>query len=322
MKKKIILIHGDPISINSEIIYKSWKKIKKNLRSRIYLIGNYNLLNAQFKKLKFKIKLIKVKNIQSSNLEKNALKIIDMDCKFKNPFLINEKNSSRYVINSLNLAHKLALTKNVIGIINCPINKKLLKKAKIGVTEFLAKKNKIKDNSEVMVIYNKSLSISPMTTHMDVKHISNRLNKNLIFKKVQIIDSWFKKVFKKKPKIGVLGLNPHNAELQKNSEEKKIIIPAISKLKRYKLNIHGPLVADTIFIKEFKKYDIIIGMYHDQILPSFKAIFKFNAINLTLGLKYLRSSPYHGTASNIIKKNKADEISLLNCIRFINKFGS
>ena len=100
----------------------------------------------------------------------------------------------------------------------------------------------------------------------------------------------------------------------------KKIIPAIKNLKKRKLKIEGPLVADTIFINDFKNYDVIIGMYHDQILSPFKTLFKFDAINITLGLKYLRASPDHGTALNLIGKNKANPDSLLRCLNFISKF--
>ena len=82
-----------------------------------------------------------------------------------------------------------------------------------------------------------------------------------------------------------------------------------------------PLVSDTIFINDYKKFDVIVGMFHDQVLSPFKALFKFNAINITLGLKYLRVSPDHGVAKNLIGKNIADATSLLQCINFINKFG-
>ena len=98
------------------------------------------------------------------------------------------------------------------------------------------------------------------------------------------------------------------------------IIPAISYLKKLNFNIKGPLVADTIFIEDYKNYDVIVGMYHDQILAPFKTIFKFDAINVTLGLKYLRLSPDHGVALNIIKKNKANPLSLFECVKFVNKF--
>ena len=107
----------------------------------------------------------------------------------------------------------------------------------------------------------------------------------------------------------MLGLNPHNAELRKESEEKRLIIPVIQKIKKLGIKINGPLVADTVFIKDYKNYDIIIGMYHDQVLAPFKTIFKFDAINVTLGLKYLRVSPDHGVAKNLIRKNKANTLS-------------
>ena len=90
-------------------------------------------------------------------------------------------------------------------------------------------------------------------------------------------------------------------------------------MKKIGFKIEGPLVADTIFINDYKKYDVIVGMYHDQVLAPFKALFKFDAINITLGLKYFRASPDHGVARNIIKKNKANPSSLLECIKFVNK---
>ena len=92
-------------------------------------------------------------------------------------------------------------------------------------------------------------------------------------------------------------------------------------LKRRKFKINGPLVADTIFINNYKKYDVIIGMYHDQVLAPFKSLFKYDAINITLGLKYIRVSPDHGPAIELIKKNQANQLSLFQSIKFINNLG-
>lgn len=320
MKKKIIIVGGDPNSINSELIYKSWKKLDKSLRNRIYIISNYSLLKAQFKKLNYKIKLKKIKDIHKKNLE-NKLKIIDVNLRFKNPFKIPYKSSSNFILNSLNFGHKLALKKEIAGLINCAINKNLLVKSKIGVTEYLASKCKIKNNSEVMLIKNDKLAVCPITTHINIREISRKIKKELIITKVKTIENWYKKKLKKKPKMAILGLNPHNAEMRKDSEEKKNIIPAIKKLRRLGSNIKGPLVSDTIFINDYKKFDVIIGMYHDQVLTPFKTLYKFNAINITLGLKYLRVSPDHGVAVDIIGKKRANYASLMNCIKFINKFG-
>ena len=216
----------------------------------------------------------------------------------------------------------MAIKNKIKGIINCPVDKKLLKNTKkTGVTEFLAAKCKILNNSEVMLIHNKNFSVAPITTHIKLKDVSKKINKKLIINKILSLNKNFKKIFKKKPKIGILGLNPHNSELEKNSEEIKILKPSISKLKKNGLKIDGPLISDTLFIKNFKKYDVVVGMYHDQVLTPFKTLYQFDAINITLGLKYLRVSPDHGTAVDIIGKNSADYNSLLKCIKFLNNLG-
>ena len=107
----------------------------------------------------------------------------------------------------------------------------------------------------------------------------------------------------------MLGLNPHNAELRHQSEEVKTYYSCNNlSLKKSELKIDGPLVSDTIFIKDFKNYNLIVGMYHDQVLSPFKTMYKFDAINLTLGLKYLRTSPDHGIAKAKIMKNKANPL--------------
>ena len=171
------------------------------------------------------------------------------------------------------------------------------------------------------MIHNKKISVVPLTTHIDIKKISAKINSTFIQQKIQVLSKSYKNLFKKKPKIGVLGLNPHNAELKKESEELLHIIPAIKKLKKAGLNISGPLSPDTAFVKIYKDYDVIVGMYHDQVLTPFKALFKYDAINITLGLKYLRVSPDHGTAKNLIGKKKASSISLLKSINFVNLYG-
>ena len=168
-----------------------------------------------------------------------------------------------------------------------------------------------------MMIFNKELSVVPITTHINIKSVPNTITKNLIVKKVLSLKKNYEAIFKVVPKIAILGLNPHNNELRSSSEELKKIIPAINKLKKLKCKVSGPLPSDTAFTKNIrKKYNVIIGMYHDQVLTPFKALYGFNAINVTLGLKYLRVSPDHGTGRDIMKENKADFSSLIMAIKF------
>ncbi len=129
MKNKIILICGDPHSINTEIIFKTWSRLNSFLRNNIYLVGNYKLISNQLIKLKKKVIIQEVKSIHD-NVKSSKFKIIDIPLKFKNPYKISRSESSKYVLKSLDLAHKLALDKKVKGIINCPINKKLIASSK------------------------------------------------------------------------------------------------------------------------------------------------------------------------------------------------
>jgi len=316
MNNLICIIAGEPNSINSELIGKIWKK-KKNFKNlNIFIIGNYLLIKEQLKIIGMKLSIDKISTIEKKNFKRKLL-IYNVPLNFKNPFQVGSQAKSKYILKCFKLATELAKKKKISGFINCPINKReTFGNNFIGITEFLAKKERV-FGKEAMIIYNKNLSVCPITTHIRVARISKQISKKLIVNKLMTVNKFFVKKLKYKPKIGLLGLNPHNDELRKNSEEKKIIIPVIKKLKKKKIFVHGPLPGDTAFVNTRKdKFDIIVGMYHDQVLSPFKALYKFNAINITLGLPYIRISPDHGIGRNIIKKNIANPKSLLEAIKF------
>ena len=134
-----------------------------------------------------------------------------------------------------------------------------------------------------MIIYNKVICL-PLTTHIPIKNVAKKINRVEIVNKVNLISLFWKKKFNKKVKIAVTGLNPHCESIDKFNEDKKIILPSINFLKKKSFNIYGPYSADTIFLnKNREKFDVIIGMYHDQVL-TIKTLFEYDAINLTLGL--------------------------------------
>ena len=311
---KFAIILGEPNSINSEILAKSIATKKKCI-----IIGSYELIKLQLKTLKIRKKIEKIQSINNLSFKEKKLRILDIPLKFEKPFSVDPRRSAVYIKKCFHIAHKLCLKKKLNGFINCAIDKKnLFKNQNIGITEFLAKKNKI-FNSEVMMIYNKHLSVVPLTTHIRIRSISKFIKKDIIKKKLKTLNNFYLKYFKKKPRIAVLGLNPHNLESRFNSEESKIIAPVIKSLKT-KLKISGPYSSDMIFLKNnYKKFDVIVGMYHDQVLAPFKAIFQFDAINITLGLPYLRISPDHGTAKDKIKLNLSNPESLNKCIKTISE---
>ena len=313
MKNIIAIIAGDPESINSELIAKAWKKKYLFKNTNIFIIGNFKLINKQLNLLNIKINTEKILDLKQKNFHKNLL-VYDVPIAFKKPFKINLNSKRKYVLGCLKKGVELAKQKKIQGFVNCPINKKDIFKSNFGVTEFLAKNSHIL-GKEAMIIYNKKFSVCPITTHIKVKNISKNLSKQKIFEKILTINKFYLTNFGFKPKICVLGLNPHNYELKNNSEEKKIILPVIIKLKKRGIKVSGPVPADTAFIKN-TKFNIYVGMYHDQVLTPFKALFNFNAINVTAGLPYLRVSPDHGTGKNIIKKNLANPFSLIESINF------
>ena len=315
MKRLIAIVAGEPNSINSEIIAKAWLE-KKKLRN-FFIIGNYSLLIKQIDRLNIKVPIIKINNLEDFKKEKKLF-ILDVPLKFKSIFNVKSPEVKAYIFNCFDVAHNLAIEKKIYGFINAPIDKKIFDNKYLGVTEYLSEKNKSK-NKEVMMIHNKKLSVVPLTTHVEIKNVTNKINLDLIKSKIITLNKYYLKLFKKRPKIVLLGLNPHNSENKVQSIENKIIKPAITQLKRLKISIEGPFPADTAFNKRnVISYDVVVGMYHDQVLGPFKALYGFDAINLTLGLKYLRVSPDHGIALDIVGLNKADPKSLINAINFLN----
>ena len=130
----------------------------------------------------------------------------------------------------------------------------------------------------------------PVTTHVPLKLVPKKINKKLIINKIKLVNDFYIQKLKLKPKIAVLGLNPHCETVSNFDEDKKIINPAINFFKKIKnYSVSGPFSADTIFLKQNRsKYDVIIGMYHDQVLTPLKTLFEYDAINITLGLPFTR----------------------------------
>ena len=293
MKKNILILTSDPNSINYEIIKKSLFFFKKELKNNYTFVGNEEDFNKYIKSDKIKLNFI---NIKIKNLKQFIKKSVDISV-----HLLKEKK-----------AH---------GIINLPLDKKLLPKKYPGFTEFISDKV---DNlgNETMLLFNKKFSVSPITTHVPIKDISSNLNKKKIIKNIKNINNFYKKILKlKKPKLLINGLNPHcGIDFAKTNEEERVIIPVIKNLKRT-IHINGPISPDSAF-QLVKKNNIncLIGLYHDQILPTFKYIYGYNAINITLGLPFLRISPDHGTAKNIINKNLANPKSFLYALEFFEKY--
>ena len=315
----ILIVAGEPNSIFSEILFKTLNKIK--VKKPIILIASNNLLNLQKKKLNFKknIKLLDHQKLNQYKLNNQSINLIDIQYDQKKPFEKISNKSNKYIKDCFKMAFKIIKKEKVIRFINGPISKKyFFNKKYLGMTEFISESFSMKNTC--MLIFNQKLSVCPVTTHLPLKLVSKQINKKTIESKIILIENFYKQMLNKKPKIGVLGVNPHCESVLKYNEDEKIIKPLISKMKKKGFKIDGPIPADTIFLKNNrKKYDSIIGMYHDQVLAPIKTLFEYDAINITLGLPFLRISPDHGPNEKMIGKNLSNPLSLIQAIKFLDK---
>ena len=299
MKKKLVFV-GDIDSINIELVNRSHKKLKNKVD--YILLCNINDLSKYLYKLGSKLKINEIYDpLNFQNLNKHSLNCFNIENvsreKYKN--LLNQIHISNYFANI-----------SQIDLVTLPINKSLFKKniEFTGMTEYLAKINK---KNTYMIMLGEKFSIIPITTHINLKKVNTFLNKKYLEKNLSNILKQIKRNIYdfEFNKIKFLCYNPHCGEKGTIGIEDKIISNLILNFKK----ISGPYPADSAFTNLKNNNYLFISMYHDQALIPFKILNK-KGINLTMGLKYKRLSPAHGTASNIKFKNIANISSYLACM--------
>lgn len=298
MKNKYVFL-GEDISINLEIIAKSHNFIKKKVR--YLLIGNYSSAVKYLYKINYNIEIKKVTNpLNFHLLDIDKLNILDI--------YDTNKSKSDNLIKQLQFSNLLAnLTGN--DLITMPINKSIIKKniEFNGITEFLGQINKTKT---LMLMTGEKFSIIPITTHVPLTEVTNNLKQKLDnFYKTFIEIKNSSNYLKKFNKYIFLCINPHCSENDILGNEDKLLRSFVNKFKNTNKKI---ISGDSAFNEIDEKY-LFFSMYHDQALIPFKILNK-KSFNFTLGLKYRRLSPSHGTAEDIIFKNKSNNTSYLQCM--------
>jgi len=294
--KSISILLTDHRSINENIVLKSINKLRNSKLKKIYFIGDKNSFLKIFK------------------ITKSYKKFIFID------IAIKKNNYKKYIKDILKKSLKLFNEKKISCLINMPLNKKkYLDKKFSGFTEMFSYFFDKKKN-ENMLLYNPYFSVCPITTHIKLKDVEKNINKKKLFNTIVNINHFFKNIVKKKNiKIKILGLNPHASKDLNNAKIDRDILKKIVKKFKSKINIEGPVSADTAFLKT--KNSVFIGMYHDQVLIPFKMKNEFNGINITIGKKLIRLSPDHGTAINLVGKIKSiNTKSFINCVKFCEKY--
>lgn len=187
-----------------------------------------------------------------------------------------------------------------------------------GQTEFIAERCGVSAHNAVMMLAGPSLRVVPLTIHIPLSEVPERLTTELIVARARVVARGLIRDFNiDKPRLAIAGVNPHAGESGRlGDEETRIIGPAIDQLRSEGLTIDGPLAADAMFSPTIRtQYDALLCAYHDQALAPFKALHFHDGVNLTLGLPIIRTSPDHGTAFNIAGQGIADPLPTISALR-------
>lgn len=309
---------GDYNGIGPEVIIKTLEDERVFRFCNVVIYGQKNIIS-------FHAKNLKVQNFnvhETDDVEKLNPKIPNIvNCwseQVRVQIGVAEEEAGNRAMICLNHALKDLLAGKIDVIVTGPVNKSTISQNHpdfTGQTEYIARE--AGSNSSMMLLVNEGLRVGLVTNHVSLKDVTGKIDSNLIGQKIDILNHTLKQDFLiNKPRIAVLGLNPHagdNSLLGK--EEKDIIAPAVNRAKERGVLAFGPFPADGFFgAGQYRHFDAILAMYHDQGLIPFKTLSFGSGVNFTAGIPVVRTSPDHGTGYDIAGKNMASPDSLRNAI--------
>jgi 4-hydroxythreonine-4-phosphate dehydrogenase len=319
---------GDPGGVGPEIAVKSSEYfIKKNGLVKPLIFGSFGHIDNVSKKIirtNTPLNLIRPESPLKTSFKNGKINVIDLSSKSYDSVKLGTvnpeyaKDVERYIETAVNFS----INGKICGFATAPINKDMMLKGGArfgGHTELLGYLTKSDDFA--MLFYSKKMITVLATIHIPLSTVHIKITKDLLRKIINISLNWIKADFgKENPRIAVLGLNPHAGENGRiGNEEKDVIMPVIEEFQNRSGNIEGPFPADSFFAKRYKDFDLIVSMYHDQALIPFKLLSFNKGVNVTAGLKIIRTSPVHGTAYDIAGKNKADYGSMVESIKLVRR---
>ncbi len=321
-KPLVSITLGDPAGVGPEVVVRALEHSSVRSRANFVVLGPSQVYKDIAQKLRSSIRFQDIG--QLSEMDGLAKSVIPCYFPFR-PEQIKKRGHAqaaltRMAVQSIELSVKLAMSRECHAVVTAPINKAGLKKAGFdipGHTEFMASLSKTKKFE--MMLVGGPLRVVLVTRHAPLQKVSSLLSRGKIVETILLTDKELRRSFGiAKPRIVVAGLNPHAGEEGTiGSEEVDIISPAVQMAKkRCDAKIFGPLSPDALFYEAYQgKYDAVVCMYHDQGLIPLKMISRGHGVNVTLGLPFVRTSPDHGTAYDIVSKFSADSGSMEEAIR-------
>ncbi len=299
---------GDPNGIGIEVILKTFQDLRMLELCTPVIFGSTKTISYHKNTLNLKNPIHGITDIK--RLVHNKINLLNI---WQETVDINfgeaSQTAGKYAFLSLKSATEALVNNDIDVLVTAPINKQTIHSEEFtfkGHTDYL---ESVLEGESLMILMDGDLRMGLATVHVSLKEVSELITSELIENKVKILNQTLKQDFGiQKPKIAVLGLNPHSGDNGViGNEEIDIIIPTLNNLQDSGILAFGPFPADGFFgHKTYLEYDAILAMYHDQGLAPFKALAFGNGVNFTAGLSKIRTSPDHGTAFDISGKNKAD----------------
>jgi 4-hydroxythreonine-4-phosphate dehydrogenase len=323
MAKPLALTSGEPAGIGPDITIKAWLRRNELKLPAFYLLGDCDLLGNRAKALGLKVELAEVRAEDALGAFADALPVVATGQVATAQPGQPDHTSADAAMASIRHAVGDVLGGRASAVVTNPIAKSVLYRAGFrhpGHTEFLAElaAHAGRTPQPVMLLWSPALAVVPVTIHLPLRDAIARLSSDLIVTTVRIVAAALQARFGlARPRLAVSGLNPHAGEDGSlGTEEQSIIAPAVEILRGDGIDIRGPLPADTLFHDAARKtYDCAICMYHDQALIPVKTLAFDDAVNVTLGLPFIRTSPDHGTAFDIAGTGQANPSSLIAALR-------
>jgi 4-hydroxythreonine-4-phosphate dehydrogenase len=323
MAKPLALTLGEPAGIGPDITIRAWQRRKETQLPPFYLIGDSEFIGRRARALGIDLPLADVHPEDAATAFAKYLPVVAtgdlVTAKPGHP----DDSSANAALASIRRAVADVAAGHASAVVTNPIAKSVLYRAGFrhpGHTEFLAELGAIGGAvpQPVMMLWSPALAVVPVTIHVSLRDAIAQLSTDLIVTTVRIVVDGLRHRFGiGRPRLAISGLNPHAGEDGTlGAEEETIIAPAIDLLRKSDIEVKGPLPADTLFYEAARKtYDCAICMYHDQALIPIKTLAFDEAVNVTLGLPFVRTSPDHGTAFDIAGTGRANPASLIAALR-------
>src|SRR5579859_762105 len=323
MAKPLALTSGEPAGIGADITLEAWLRRADLKLPAFYWLGDAASLDRRAKMLGLAVPIAEVAPEDTGEAFADALPVVGTGHAATARPGQPDDNSAGAALASIRQAVKDVTAGRASAVVTNPIAKNVLYRTGFrhpGHTEYLAELAAMKDSTPqpVMLLWSPALAVVPVTIHVSLREALAQLSSELIASTARIVVSELKSHFRiARPRLAVSGLNPHAGEDGSlGTEEKTIVAPAVELLRSEGLDVRGPLPADTMFHEAARQsYDCAICMYHDQALIPIKTLAFEDAVNVTLGLPFIRTSPDHGTAFDIAGTGKANPSSLIAALQ-------